>query len=95
MAATLTATGTWTPIAPTRYVGGVGVTIGPTGTGTTNLDSRSGVQVGVGGFPELMNYLALMASNLSITADEALAYTMQQCADLRRQPQMGEHVYAP
>jgi len=95
MAATLTATGTWTPIAPTRYVGGEGVTIGPTGTGTINFDSRSGVQISAGGFPELLNYIALMAANLAITSDEAIAYTMQQLADLRRQPQMGEHVYAP
>lgn len=95
MPATLTATGTWTAIAPTRYVGGEGVTIGPTGSSTTNLDSRTGVQIGVGGYPELMQYIGLMASNLSITSLEAIAYTMQMLADLRRQPQMGEHVYAP
>src|SRR5262252_5682858 len=98
MAATITATGTWSQVVPTRAVGGVGVAMGPMGTGTAtspNLDSRAGIQTSIGGYAELNQYIAAMASGLSITAIEAMDITLAQLHDLRRAPQMGEHVYAP
>jgi hypothetical protein len=94
MAATITATGTWTSItAPSQYVGGVGVKIGPTGDG--DFDSRGSSQAGVNGFPEFWQFIALMASNLTITTLEAMDILRLQLSDARRQPQMGERAYAP
>jgi hypothetical protein len=94
MAATITSTGTWTPItAPSKYVGGVGVQIGPTGGG--NFDSRGATQAGQNGFPEFWQFIALMAANLNITTLEAMDILHLQLADARRQPAMGERAYAP
>jgi hypothetical protein len=94
MAATITATGTWTPItAPTDYIGGSGVQIGPTGNG--DFDSRGATQAGKNGFPEFWQFIALMAANLNITTLEAMDILRLQLADARRQPTMGERAYAP
>jgi hypothetical protein len=93
MAATITATGTWTPLtAPTKYVGGSGVQIGPT---SGDFDSRQNTQAGRAGFPEFWQFIALMAANLNITTLEAMDVLRLQLADARRWPQMGERAYAP
>jgi hypothetical protein len=95
MAATITATGTWTAVAPSKYTGGVGVQIGPTGAPLSPFDSRGATQAGLSGFPEFWQFVALMASNLNITTLEAMDILRLQLADARRQPAMGERAYAP
>jgi len=95
MAATLTATGTWTvPAISPKYVGGSGVTFVGVGTAGT-FDSRTSSQKGTNLFDELNQFITLMSAAQGVPAVCVIDQLMLMLGDLRRQPALGERVYAP
>jgi len=94
MAATITATGTWTvAAAPPAYNGGSGVRIN--NIGGTAYDARTSSQKGTNLFDELNQFITLMAAAEGVPAICVMDQLMVMLGDLRRQPAMGERVYAP
>lgn len=94
MAATITATGTWTvPQVLAQNVGGSGVLI-RNATGTA-FDSRQSLQRGINLFDELTQFIALMSAGLGIPGNAVIEQLMEMLANYRRNPAMGERVYAP
>jgi hypothetical protein len=94
MAATVTATGTWTvPAVAGKPVGGSGVEF--EGVGATAFDSRDGLQRGRNLFDELNQFVTLMAAAMGVPGYVVLDQLHVMIADLRRNPSMGERLYAP
>jgi hypothetical protein len=94
MAATLTATGTWTiPQVVGQNVGGSGVLFKNV-TGIA-FDSRQSIQRGLNLYDEFNQFIALMGAALGIPGPVVLDQLRTMIADYRRNPAMGERVYAP
>jgi|SRR5215471_1099170 len=97
MAAQVTVTGTvTTPQIIGRYVGGSGVEIrGQTGTQNLSFDSRGSSQRGANLFDELNQFISAISAAWSVPGDVVIDQLYFMLADLRRNPAMGERVYAP
>jgi hypothetical protein len=94
MAATITATGTWSvPQVLHRPVGGSG-SEAENSTGTA-FDSRISLQRGLNLYDELNQFVALMSAALGIPGFAVLDQLRVMIGDLRRNPAMGERVYQP
>jgi hypothetical protein len=94
MAATLTATGTWT--VPQV----VGQNMGGSGVGFKNVtgiafDSRQSLQRGLNLYDEFTQFVALAAAALGVPGNVILEQLQYMISDYRRNPAMGERVYAP
>jgi len=98
MAATITASGTWTtPAIVGKAVGGSGVAFTtPTGTpgGTTTFDSRTSLQKGTNLFDELNQFVTLMAAALGVAPIVVLDTIENMISDMRRQPNMAERSWS-
>ena len=94
MAATITATGTWSvPQVVGKYTGGSGVEF--RNCGGTAFDARTSVQRGINLYDELNQWIALLADALDVPALVAVEQLRVMLADYRRAPALGERVYAP
>lgn len=94
MAATLTATGTWTvPQVLGQNAGGSGVIF--RNAGGVAFDSRQSLQRGINLFDELTQFIALMAAGLGVPGNVVIEQLIEMLANYRRNPAMGERVYAP
>jgi hypothetical protein len=94
MPATVTITGTVTqPRVKTLQQGGVGTTYGP--SGGTDSDSRTGIQKDLNFYQELQNFVAEMARVTSMSAPACIAQLIDMLSEMRRQPAMGERIFAP
>jgi len=93
MAAALTATGTWTiPQVVGQNAGGSGVLF-KNSTGAA-FDSRQSIQRGINLYDEFNQFVALVAANLGVPGNVVLDQLRVMIADYRRNPAMGERVYA-
>jgi hypothetical protein len=98
--ATITATGTWpdatTPVkldVKGRYVGGSGVEF--RNMGDDDFDSRASIARGKNLFDETQQFVALCAANMSMHPSAVIDQLLKILADMRRNPSMGERVFAP
>jgi hypothetical protein len=105
MAGVVTITGTVTqPRLKTVQQGGSGTTYGasgglftaPTaGSGGTDMDYRYDATRDLNFFQELQGFIAEMARVLSMSPVACIDQLSMMLAEMRRQPTMGERVYAP
>jgi hypothetical protein len=94
MAAAITATGTWTvPQVVGQNTGGSGVLF--KGAGGIAFDSRQSLQRGLNLYDEFTQFVALMAAALGVPGNVVLDQLHLMISDYRRNPAMGERVYAP
>ena len=94
MAAVITATGAWTvPQVLGQNMGGSGV--GFKNAGGVAFDSRQSLQRGINLFDELTQFISLMAAGLGVPGNVVMEQLMEMLANYRRNPAMGERVYAP
>jgi hypothetical protein len=94
MAATISGTGTWTtPQVLHRPVGGSG-TEARNVTGNA-FDARTSIQRGINLFDEFTQFISLMSAAMGVPGFAILDQLRDMGADMRRQPNMGERVYAP
>jgi hypothetical protein len=94
MAAAISGSGTWTtPQVLHTPVGGSGTQA--KNAGGSAFDSRLSLQRGINLFDEFQQFVALMSAALSVPGFAVLDQLRVMIADARRQPNMGERVYAP
>ena len=99
MSLVISATGTITaadrsyPAVLGKHVGGSGVTF--QNIGDTDFDSKVGIQRGINLFDELDQFVAILAATLGVPGVVIIDQLRLMLNDMRRQPEMGQRVYAP